>query len=81
MTAALIMELAQENKLNLDDPVSKYVPGVPNGGNITIAELLNMRSGLYNYSNDCWPLRSCIRLTFRPVQPTSTTTPTTRWSA
>jgi D-alanyl-D-alanine carboxypeptidase len=52
MTAALIMELAQEDKLNLDDPVSKYVPGVPNGDNITMAELLNMRSGLYNYSND-----------------------------
>jgi beta-lactamase family protein len=38
--------LAQENKLSLDDPVSKYVPGVPDGDNITIAELLNMRSGL-----------------------------------
>lgn len=52
MTAAVIMQLAQENKLRLDDPVSKYVPGVPNGDNITIAELMNMRSGLYNYSNN-----------------------------
>jgi D-alanyl-D-alanine carboxypeptidase len=52
MTAAVIMQLAQENKLRLDDPVSKYVPGVPNGDNITIAELLEMRSGLYNYTND-----------------------------
>jgi D-alanyl-D-alanine carboxypeptidase len=52
MTAAVIMQLAQENKLSLDDPVSKYVPGVPNGNNITIAELLEMRSGLYNYTND-----------------------------
>src|ERR1017187_7271777 len=33
-----------------DDAVSKYVPGVPNGNNITIAELLEMRSGLYNYT-------------------------------
>ncbi len=39
------------NKLSLDDPVSKYVPGVPDGNNITIAELLKMRSGLYNYSS------------------------------
>ena len=38
MTAAVIMQLAQEGKLSLDDPVSKYVPGVPNGDNITIAE-------------------------------------------
>ena len=52
MTAAIIMQLAQENKLSLDDPVSKYIPRVPNGDHITIAELLNMRSGLYNYSDD-----------------------------
>ena len=31
--------------------MSKYVPGVPNGANITIAELLEMRSGLYNYTD------------------------------
>ena len=52
MTAAVIMLLAQEGKLSLDDPVSKYVPSVPNGDNITIAQLLEMRSGLYNYTND-----------------------------
>jgi D-alanyl-D-alanine carboxypeptidase len=51
MTAALTMQLAQESKLSLDDRVSKYLPGVPNGDNITIAELLEMRSGLYNYTN------------------------------
>jgi D-alanyl-D-alanine carboxypeptidase len=50
MTSAVIMLLAAEGKIRLDDPVSKYVPGVPNGGNITIAELLKMRSGLYNYT-------------------------------
>ena len=54
MTAAVILQLAQEGKgeLSLSDPVSKYVPGVPNGDNITIAQLLEMRSGLYNYTND-----------------------------
>ncbi len=51
MTAAVVIELAQEGKLRLDDLVSKYVPGVPNGGNISIAELLEMRSGLYNYTS------------------------------
>jgi D-alanyl-D-alanine carboxypeptidase len=51
MTAAVTMQLAQESKLSLDDRVSKYLPGVPNGDNITIAELLEMRSGLYNYTN------------------------------
>ena len=100
MTAAVIMQLAQEGKLSLDDPVSKYVPGVPNGDNITIAELLEMRSGLYNYTNapevsasmdrdptKVWSPAEVLAIAFarpptsRPVQPTSTTTPTTRCSA
>ena len=51
MTAAVILQLAQEGKLRFSDSVSKYVPGVPNGDNITIAQLLEMRSGLYNYTN------------------------------
>ena len=51
MTAAVILLLAQEGKLKLDDPVSKYVPEVPNGANITLAELLEMRSGLYSFTD------------------------------
>lgn len=37
MAAALIVLLAQDGKLDFSEPVSDYVPGVPNGGNITIA--------------------------------------------
>jgi D-alanyl-D-alanine carboxypeptidase len=51
MTAALIVLLAQDRKLTLDSPISTYVPGVPNGDKITLAELLRMRSGLYCYTN------------------------------
>src|SRR5262249_17222459 len=51
MTAAVILLLVQEGKLRFDDPVSKYVSGVPNGGNITVSELLRMRSGLFNYTS------------------------------
>ena len=51
MTAALIVLLAQDGKLKFSDPVSNYVPDVPNGNNITIAELLKMRSGLYGYTD------------------------------
>jgi D-alanyl-D-alanine carboxypeptidase len=50
MTAAVIVLLAQEGKLRFDDPVSKYVEDVPNGDNITISQLLKMRSGLHNYT-------------------------------
>lgn len=46
MTAAVIVLLAQEGKLRFDDPVSKYVQGVPNGDDITISDLLKIRSGL-----------------------------------
>jgi D-alanyl-D-alanine carboxypeptidase len=51
MTAAVIVLLVQEGKLRFDDPVSKYVDDVPNGNTISIAELLKMRSGLYNYTS------------------------------
>ena len=51
MTAAVIVLLVQEGKLRFDDPVSRYVQGVPNGDDITIGELLKMRSGLYNYTS------------------------------
>ena len=49
-TAALIVLLAQDGKLKFSDPVSDYVPDVPDGANITIAELLKMRTGLFNYT-------------------------------
>jgi D-alanyl-D-alanine carboxypeptidase len=50
MTGTVILQLVDEGELALDDPVSDYVPEVPNGENIPIAQLLNMRSGLHNYS-------------------------------
>ena len=51
MTAAATLLLAQDGKLRLDDPVTKYLPQVPNGANITIAQLLEMRSGLYSFTD------------------------------
>ena len=51
LTAALIVLLAQDGKLKFSDPVSNYVPDVPDGADTTIADLLKMRSGLYNYTN------------------------------
>ena len=51
MTSAATLLLAQEGKLSLDDPVTKYIPDVPNGDNITIAQLLEMRSGLYSFTD------------------------------
>lgn len=49
-TATVILQLVQEGKIALADPVSKYRPDIPNGENITIEHLLNMRSGLFSYT-------------------------------
>jgi D-alanyl-D-alanine carboxypeptidase len=51
-TATVILQLVDQGKLGLDDPVSKYQPEVPNGAHITIRELLNMTSGLFTYDDD-----------------------------
>lgn len=45
-TANLILQLVGEGKVSLDDHISKWVAGVPNGHRITIRQLLNMTSGL-----------------------------------
>ena len=52
LTSTVILQLAQEGKLSLDDPIDTYIPGVPNGDKITIRNLSEMRSGLYSYSFD-----------------------------
>ena len=50
-TAMAILLLRDQGKLSLDDPVSKYVPGITEGDKITIRELLSHTSGL----QDFWP--------------------------
>jgi D-alanyl-D-alanine carboxypeptidase len=52
MTSTVILQLVQEGKLRPDDPIAKYRPGVPNGDKITIAQLSEMRSGLFSYTSD-----------------------------
>lgn len=48
-TGTLILQLAQQKRLSLSDPISKYVAGIPNGDRITIAMLANMTSGIAGY--------------------------------
>lgn len=51
ITSAAILLLAQEGKLSLDDPVSRFVPGLTEGNAVTIRELLSHTSGY----QDFWP--------------------------
>lgn len=49
-TGTVILQEVQEGLLKLSDPVSKFRAGVPKGDQITIEQLLAMRTGLFNYS-------------------------------
>ncbi|WP_226574041.1 autotransporter outer membrane beta-barrel domain-containing protein [Acuticoccus sediminis] len=46
----VVLQLADEGRVNLDDPIGNYVSGVPDGDVITIRQLAQMRSGLFNYT-------------------------------
>jgi len=48
-TAALVMQLVQEGKLSLDERIGQFVPGLPWGQKITLAELVDMTSGIVDY--------------------------------
>jgi D-alanyl-D-alanine carboxypeptidase len=51
-TITVLLQLVDEGKISLDDTMDKYISNVPNSDNITIRELCNMTSGLYNYNED-----------------------------
>jgi len=46
LTAVIILQLAQEGKLRLDDPLSRWYPQLPQAARITLAQLLAHTSGL-----------------------------------
>ena len=51
-TATIILQLAAEGKIRLDDTLYRFLPGVvPGGQHITIRELLGHHSGLANYTD------------------------------
>ncbi len=45
-TANLILQLVGEGRVSFDDPISRWVSGVPNGESVTIRQLLSMTGGL-----------------------------------
>lgn len=49
--AAGLLKLVEAGKVSLDDPLSKYVAGFPNGDHITVLELLNHTSGVKDYTH------------------------------
>jgi D-alanyl-D-alanine carboxypeptidase len=51
-TVTALLKLVDDGRIRLDDPISRYVHGVPNGRHITLRHLAEMRSGLFPYSSD-----------------------------
>jgi len=51
-TAVMVMQLVEEKKLNLNQTIDKYFPGIPNAKLISVKNLLYHRSGLSNYSEN-----------------------------
>lgn len=45
-TAVMILQLVEEGKLRLQDPLNKFFSQIPNAGKITIEQLLRHRSGI-----------------------------------
>lgn len=51
-TAISILQLAEKGKLFLDDRLTKYFPEFPKGEKITIRNLLNHTSGIWDHEKD-----------------------------
>ena len=50
--ATVVLQLEDEGALSLDDVLETYVPGIPNGDSITIRDLLQMSSGIWDLTSD-----------------------------
>lgn len=70
MTATAIMQLQEQGKLNVNDPVAKYIPGFVNGENIRLKHLLSHTSGIQDpiwHVTDQTPISIIKKINKRPV--------------
>jgi D-alanyl-D-alanine carboxypeptidase len=47
--ATVMLQLVEENRLGLDDPLARHVPGYPGADRITVRQLLSHTSGVPDY--------------------------------
>jgi D-alanyl-D-alanine carboxypeptidase len=64
-TAVVILQLAQEGKLSLDDPVSRWIRDVPNGDVASVRDLLAHTAGLFSANED---VKARARPRYRDVE-------------
>jgi D-alanyl-D-alanine carboxypeptidase len=63
--AAAILLLAEEGKLSLKDPVSRWFPDLTRAGDVTVRQLLSMTSGFQDY----WPEDYVMPTMMKPESP------------
>jgi D-alanyl-D-alanine carboxypeptidase len=60
--ATVVLQLVGEGRLSLDEPVGRRLPGLlANGDTITVRQLLNHTSGLFNYTDDPAVLQGLVQ--------------------
>jgi D-alanyl-D-alanine carboxypeptidase len=64
-TAAMVLLLAQDGRLKLDEPVGKYLPGLTRANEVTIRQVLSMTSGY----QDFWPEDYVMTSLMKPTDP------------
>jgi D-alanyl-D-alanine carboxypeptidase len=52
VTATVLLQLYESGQVTLEDPIGKYVSGIPNGDTATLRQLANMTSGIPSYTAD-----------------------------
>lgn len=50
--ASLILTMVNDGMLGLDDPIAKWIEKVPGGNAITVRQVLNHTSGIFNFTDD-----------------------------
>lgn len=64
-TAAAIIQLQEAGKLQLDDPLARYLPDAPHASEVTLRQLLTHSSGLHEYFDG--PEQEVDDLVTRPI--------------
>jgi D-alanyl-D-alanine carboxypeptidase len=62
-TAALILMLAEDGKMTLEYPVSKYLPKLTRANEVTVRQLLSMTSGYQDFWPEDYVMTSMMTLT------------------
>ena len=74
-TATVVLQLVDEGRLALDDTLEQYVPGIPNGSEITIRQVLQMTAGIFDFSLDEQVVAAYDRDPTMPCSPRRTSSP------